>query len=120
MLLQILELVDFHYWIIVQKSCLELRGRGLIKESYKDKKGIKSALSQELRVMKMVLALLYRNECKTVESKLPNYKILPIEPCYNIPGHNKNIYDQSPYHLVKEEKNILEHVITAFFKEKEH
>ena len=69
----------------------------------------------------MVLALLYRSECKTVESKLPNYKIFPIEPSYNIPGHNKNIYDQSPCHLVKEEKNILEHVITAFFfKEKEH
>ena len=92
----------------------------VLRRVTKIKKSIKSALSQELCVTKMVLALLYRSECKTVESKLPNYKIFPIEPSYNIPGHNKNIYDQSPCHLVKEEKNILEHVITAFFLKKKN
>ena len=51
----------------------ELRGRGLIKESYLDKKSMESILSQELCGTKMVSALLDGNEFEAVESKIPNY-----------------------------------------------
>ena len=67
----------------------------------------------------MVLALLYGNECETVESKLPNYEILPVEPCQDIPGHIKNIYDELPHHLVNKEKEILQYAIITSFNKKD-
>ena len=67
----------------------------------------------------MVSAFLYGNEFGTVESKIPNYEILPVEPCHDIPGHIKNIYDELPHHLVKEEKEILEYAITTSFNKKD-
>ena len=97
----------------------ELRSRGLIKESYQDKKSMESVLSQELCGTKMVPALRYGNEFETVESKIPNYEVLPVEPCHDIPGHIKNIYDELPHHLIKEEKEILEYAITTSFNKRD-
>ena len=97
----------------------ELRSRGLIKESYQDKKSMESVLSQELCWTKMVPALRYGNEFETVESKIPNYEVLLVEPCHDIPGHIKNIYDELPHHLIKEDKEILEYAITTSFNKRD-
>ena len=76
------------------------------KESYQDKKSMESALSQEICGTKVVPALLYGNEFETWDSKTPNYEILPVEPCHDVSRHIKNIYDELPHHLVKEERDI--------------
>ena len=80
---------------------------------------MESTLSKELCGTKVVPTLLYRTEFETVESKIPNYEILPVEPCHDIPDHIKNIYDELPHHLVKEQKEILEYAITTSFNKKD-
>ena len=80
---------------------------------------MESTLSKELCGTKVVPTLLYKTEFETVESKIPNYEILPVESCHDIPEHIKNIYDELPHHLLKEEKEILEYAITTSFNKRD-
>ena len=91
----------------------ELRGRGLIEESHKSKQLMEYALTQKLCGVKMVPGLLYGNEFKEIRNVLPDYEILALEPCHDIPGHIKNVYTELPHHLNQNEKEILEHVINT-------
>ena len=93
----------------------ELRGRGLIEESHKSKHLMEYALIQKLCGVKMVPALLYGNEFKEIRNILPDYEILPVEPCHEIPGHIKKVYTELPHHLNQAEKEILEHAINTSF-----
>ena len=96
----------------------ELRGRGLIEESHKSKQLMEYALTQKLCGVNMVPGLLYSNDFKEIKNALPDYEILPVEPCHDIPGHIKNVYTEIPHHLNQNEKEILEHAInTSFTKE---
>ena len=97
----------------------ELRGRGLIEESHKSKHLMEYALTQKLCGVKMVPALLYGNEFKEIRNILPDYEILPVEPCHDIPGHIKNVYTELPHHLNQTEKEILEHAINTSFAKKD-
>ena len=95
----------------------ELCGRGLIEESHKSKHLMEYALTQKLCGVKMVPALLYGNEFKEIRNILPDYEILPVEPCHDIPGHIKNVYTELLHHQT--EKEILEHVINTSFAKKD-
>ena len=70
----------------------ELRGRGLIEESHKSKQLKEYALTQKLCGVKMVPGLLYGNEFKEIRNVLPDYEILALEPCHDIPGHIRACY----------------------------
>ena len=91
----------------------EVRGRSLIEESHKTKQLMEYALTQKLCGVTMVPALLYGNEFKEIRNALQDYEIMPVEPCYDIPVHIKNVYTELPHHLNQNEKEILEHVINT-------
>ena len=98
---------------------IELRGGGLIEESHKSKQLMEYALTQKLCGVKMVPELLYCNEFNEIRNVLPDYEILPVEPCHDIPGHIKNVYTELPHHLNQNEKEILEHAINTSFAKKD-
>ena len=78
------------------------------------------ALTKKLCGVKMVPALLYGNEFKEIRNVLPNYEILPVEPCHDIAGHIKNVYTELPHHLNQTEKEILEHATNTSFAKKDN
>ena len=77
-------------------------------------------LTQELCGVKMVPGLSYGHEFKEIRNILPDYEILLVEPCLDIPGHIKNVYTELPHHLNQNEKEILEHAINTSFAKKRH
>ena len=95
---------------------IKLHGRGLIEESHKR---MEYALTQKLCGVNMVPGLLYSNDFKEIKNTLPDYEILPVEPCHDIPGHIKNVYTEIPHHLNQNEKEILEHAINTSFAKKD-
>ena len=62
----------FSFTVLSKENLVtELRGRGLIKDGYQDKKSMESALSQELCWTKMLPALLYGMNLKQSNQKHP-------------------------------------------------
>ena len=77
------------------------------------------ALTQKFCGVQMVPGLLYGHEFKEIRNFLPDYEILPVETCQDIPGHMKNMYTELPHHLNQNEKEILEHAINTSFAKKD-
>ena len=50
---------------------------------------------------------------------IPDYEILTCEPLYDICNHTKNLYDELPRHLPKNEKAKLNDIISTSFHSKE-
>ena len=56
---------------------------------------------------------------KEIRNILPDYEILPVEPCYDIAGHIQTLYTELPYHLNQNEKEILGHALNTSFAKKD-
>ena len=52
-------------------------------------------------------------------SEIPNYEILPCEPLHDIKNHIDNLYNELPHHLPKNDKKVMQDVITASFDKKD-
>ena len=76
-------------------------------------------LTQKLCGVKMAPGLLYGNEFKEIRNALPDYEILSVEPCHDIPGHIKNVCTELLHHLSQNEKELLEHAINTSFAKKD-
>ena len=71
-------------------------------------------------VIQRVLALMYKNPLDFLESlNLSKYGIVFTEPLHNISNHIKNLYQEIPYHVSKNEKKDVRQIFDIFFNRKD-
>ena len=84
------------------------------------KQNLQTKLEAEVQGKHRVPAILFQNPSKTLaDMNLENYECFGCEPLHCIAGHIKNLYEEIPYHLDKEEKMYFVNIVSASFSGKE-
>ena len=78
-------------------------------------------LEYEMHGIQRLPALLYKSSepFDMRNYNIPDYEILTCEPLHDICNHTKNLYDELPRHLPKNEKAKLNDIISTSFHSKE-
>ena len=103
------EIIDELHQRKVKFSC-NLNGKDLL-----------TMLEYEMHGIQRLPAILYKSSepFDMRNYNIPDYEILTCEPLHDMCNHTKNLYDELPRHLPKNEKAKLNDIITTSFHLKE-
>ena len=111
-----------HYFSNLGKSELveELNCRGVRFCSLESKSSLTKKLEEELSGAQRVPALLFSNpKAKLDQLNLQHYEVLACEPLHCVGNHIKNLYEELPNHLIKDEKIIFNNALKTSFNNKD-
>ena len=98
----------------------ELRQRNVKFLSTLPAKELQSLFDFEMHDIQRLLALLFGKSSFNLQSlNLDSYEILTHEPLHDFMNYIKNLYEELPLHLPKENKEKLHDIISSSFNAKE-
>ena len=87
----------------------ELHERGIQFISTSSTNDLETILFNTLRGIHRVPSVFFSQPLATfLDINIPSYECLPCEPLHYITNHIKNLYEELPYHLNKQEKKLFE------------
>ena len=111
-----------HYFEKLCKADLieELNAREVTFCSLEPKSSLQQKLEATISGVQRVPALLFSSpESSLTSLGLERYEITACEPLHCVSNHIKNIYEELPSHLIKEERMEFQNAITTSFRGKE-
>jgi len=113
---------QLHYVPSLDKTGLisDLHQREVVFRMDSKTDNLRKILEEEMAGTQHLPALMFDRPKESVdELGLSKYEVMPVEPLHTIAGHIRNLFDEIPRQLNKDERHILERAIKISFGDKQ-